>query len=68
MGQHFFFPKKMVKSYQRYEQTASFGIINSFESNAVYDSDGMIAVTPALEDVVLWDIRKGVQASPNNTF
>jgi hypothetical protein len=34
----------------------------------VYDSDGMIAVTPALEDVVLWDIRKGVQASPNNTF
>ncbi|KAI8810902.1 hypothetical protein BJ742DRAFT_799159 [Cladochytrium replicatum] len=51
----------MVKSYLRYRSAATFGIITSSSSNAVYDHDGRLIVAPSLEDVRLWDQRKGVQ-------
>ncbi|KAI9595716.1 WD40-repeat-containing domain protein [Syncephalis fuscata] len=52
----------MVKAYLRYEQTSSFGVITSGLSNAVYDATGKLAIAPALEDVIVWDLKKGIQA------
>ncbi|KAL1919761.1 uncharacterized protein VTP21DRAFT_1692 [Calcarisporiella thermophila] len=49
----------MVKAYLRYEQRASFGVVTSGRSNVVHDANGRLAVAPALEDVVLWDLKKG---------
>lgn len=51
----------MVKAYLRYEPLATFGVITSTLSNIVYDHTGKIAVSPALEEVILWDLKKGVQ-------
>ncbi|KAI8055175.1 WD40-repeat-containing domain protein [Syncephalis plumigaleata] len=51
----------MVKAYLRYEQTSSFGVIASGQSNTVYDASGKLAIAPALEDVIVWDLKKGVQ-------
>ncbi|CAJ0919354.1 3716_t:CDS:10 [Entrophospora sp. SA101] len=48
----------MVKSYLRYEPYKTFGIIASSLSNSVLSKDGKLAITPALEDVVIWDIKK----------
>ncbi|KAG9104730.1 hypothetical protein FRC06_011624 [Ceratobasidium sp. 370] len=47
----------MVRSYQRHGPTQAFGMICSNSSNAVYD--GRLAYVPALEDVLVWDIKKG---------
>ncbi|KAG1137681.1 hypothetical protein G6F37_003581 [Rhizopus arrhizus] len=49
----------MVKAYLRYEPLATFGVIASTQSNIVCDHTGKIAVTPALEEVILWDLKKG---------
>lgn len=49
----------MVKTYLRYEQHSSFGVISS--ANAIFGSNGKIAVTAALEDIYLWNIRQGVK-------
>ncbi|KAI8086699.1 quinon protein alcohol dehydrogenase-like superfamily [Halteromyces radiatus] len=51
----------MVKAYLRYEALASFGIISSTQSNICYDDKGKLAIAPALEEVLVWDLRKGVQ-------
>ncbi|CAE6448929.1 unnamed protein product [Rhizoctonia solani] len=47
----------MVRSYQRHGPTQAFGMICSNSSNAVYD--GRHAYVPALEDVLVWDIKRG---------
>jgi U3 small nucleolar RNA-associated protein 12 len=51
----------MVKAYLRYEALASFGVVASTLSNICYDDKGKLAITPALEEVLIWDLRKGVQ-------
>ncbi|GAB1519704.1 beta transducin [Rhizoctonia solani] len=47
----------MVRSYQRHGPTQAFGMICSNSSNAVYD--GRYAYVPALEDVLVWDVKRG---------
>jgi U3 small nucleolar RNA-associated protein 12 len=49
----------MVKSYQRHGPTEAFGVIASSGSNSVWD--GRKAYCPALEDVLVWDVKKGEQ-------
>ncbi|KAL7688663.1 putative guanine nucleotide-binding protein, beta subunit [Plasmopara halstedii] len=49
----------MVKSYLRYERACSFGVIASVEGNVIYDSSGRLAISPALQDVAVWNIRQG---------
>ncbi|RKP11159.1 WD40-repeat-containing domain protein [Thamnocephalis sphaerospora] len=53
----------MVKAYLRYEQAASFGVVASNLGNTVYDTTGKLAVAPALEDVIVWDLKKGTQVA-----
>ncbi|GBE79565.1 Uncharacterized WD repeat-containing protein [Sparassis crispa] len=47
----------MVQSYLRHGPTEAFGLICSSSSNSVYD--GKLAYVPALEDVLVWDVKKG---------
>ncbi|KAG5513533.1 hypothetical protein PMAC_000965 [Pneumocystis sp. 'macacae'] len=59
----------MVQSYENYEFGFSWGIIVSYQSNSVFIDDKEInelfkaknglAVVPALEDVIIWDVKKG---------
>ncbi|CAH0521766.1 unnamed protein product [Peronospora belbahrii] len=49
----------MVKSYLRYERSCSFGVIVSIEGNVIYDSSGRFSISPALQDVAVWNIRQG---------
>ncbi|OLL22856.1 putative WD repeat-containing protein [Neolecta irregularis DAH-3] len=59
----------MVKSYLRYESATVFGLITSSQSNSVYASDrisstnkkavGGWAIVPALEQIIVWDVKKG---------
>ncbi|GAA5856650.1 hypothetical protein JCM8547_005912 [Rhodosporidiobolus lusitaniae] len=51
----------MVKSYQRHGPTEAFGVIASSGSNSVWD--GRKAYCPALEDVLVWDVKKGEQVA-----
>lgn len=51
----------MVKAYLRYEPSQTFGVINSTGSNIIYDHEGKLAIAPALEEVIVWDIKKGTQ-------
>ncbi|KAF9975830.1 hypothetical protein BGZ73_000371 [Actinomortierella ambigua] len=51
----------MVKAYQRYVPKTTFGVIASGQSNIIYDKNGKHVVSPALEDVVIWDVKKGEQ-------
>jgi U3 small nucleolar RNA-associated protein 12 len=52
---------KMVKSYDRWGPTQAFGIVCSAGANSVYD--GKLAYVPALEDVLVWDVKKGQMVS-----
>ena len=47
----------MVKSYLRHGGTEDFGIIASSSSNSVFD--GRKAYVPSLEDVLVWEVKKG---------
>lgn len=49
----------MVRSYLRHEPTSAFGLICSPSSNSILDDDTKTAFVPALEDVLVWDIRRG---------
>ncbi|GAA5974777.1 hypothetical protein JCM11641_007261 [Rhodosporidiobolus odoratus] len=51
----------MVKSYLRHGPTEAFGVIASAGSNTVWD--GRKAYCPALEDVLVWDVKKGEQVA-----
>ncbi|KAI0939760.1 hypothetical protein AcW1_004680 [Taiwanofungus camphoratus] len=47
----------MVQSYLRHGPTEAFGLVCSSSSNSLYD--GKLAYVPALEDVLVWDVKKG---------
>ena len=51
----------MVRSYFRYEHKASFGVIASHRSNALFTRSADLALAAALEDVAVWNLRQGVQ-------
>ncbi|KAG1892575.1 WD-repeat-containing protein [Suillus subluteus] len=51
----------MVQSYLRHGPTQAFGLICSLTSNSLYD--GKLAYVPALEDVLVWDMKKGQMLS-----
>ncbi|CAO1614464.1 unnamed protein product [Sympodiomycopsis kandeliae] len=51
----------MVRSYLRHEPTQAFGVICSTTARSILDADGKTAYVPALEDVLVWDVRKGEQ-------
>ncbi|KAJ2320724.1 beta transducin [Coemansia sp. RSA 2704] len=53
----------MVKSYLRYEAQSTFGVIASPGGKAVFDHSGRLSITPALESVIVWDIKKGTQVA-----
>ncbi len=46
----------MVKTYLKYEEATSFGVISS--ANALYDSTGKYAISAALQDIHIWKLRK----------
>ncbi|KAJ7507698.1 WD-repeat-containing protein [Mycena galericulata] len=47
----------MVASYLRHGPTQAFGIVCSASANSEYD--GKLAYVPALEDILVWDVKKG---------
>ncbi|KAF7983876.1 hypothetical protein HWV62_18218 [Athelia sp. TMB] len=47
----------MVQSYFKHGPTQAFGLVCSGSSNSTYD--GKLAYVPALEDVLVWDVKKG---------
>ncbi|KAH9966134.1 WD-repeat-containing protein [Russula dissimulans] len=47
----------MVQSYLRHGPTQAFGLVCSPSSNSIYD--GKFAFVPALEDVLVWDVKTG---------
>ncbi|SPO22531.1 related to DIP2 - Dom34p-interacting protein [Ustilago trichophora] len=49
----------MVRSYLRHEPTSAFGLICSASSNSILDPDTKTAFVPGLEDVLVWDVRRG---------
>ncbi|KAH8106121.1 WD-repeat-containing protein [Cristinia sonorae] len=49
----------MVQSYLRHGPTEAFGLVASPSSNSHYD--GRLAYVPALEDVLVWDVKQGQQ-------
>ncbi|KAA1466214.1 WD-repeat-containing protein [Dentipellis sp. KUC8613] len=51
----------MVQSYLRHGPTQAFGLVCSPSSNSVYD--GKLAFVPALEDVLVWDVKRGEMMS-----
>lgn len=51
----------MVRSYLRHEPTSAFGVVASNAGRAILDSDGKTAYVAALEDVLVWDVRRGEQ-------
>ena len=53
--------REMVKSYLRHGGTEAFGLVASSSSNSLFD--GRRAFVPALEDVLVWDVKKGEQVS-----
>ncbi|KAI8320708.1 Utp12-domain-containing protein [Martensiomyces pterosporus] len=53
----------MVKAYLRYEARSPFGVIASPAGNSVFDGSGKLSITPGLEDVLVWDIKKGTRVA-----
>lgn len=51
----------MVRSYERHEPTAAYALVCSNAANALLDEDGKTAFLPALEDVLVWDMKRGEQ-------
>ncbi|KAH9938569.1 WD40 repeat-like protein [Fomitopsis serialis] len=47
----------MVQSYLKHGPTEAFGLVCSSSSNSHYD--GKLAYVPALEDILVWDVKKG---------
>ena len=50
----------MVKTYLRYEPYKTFGVITSTLANVVFSGDSKLAISSALDDVALWDLKKGI--------
>lgn len=47
----------MVKSYYKFEPDKSLGMMYSPYANIHYDSTGKYVITPALENVLIWNMR-----------
>ena len=47
----------MVKSYSRHGESACLGLVASPVGSAIFD--GTHAIVPALEDVMVWDTKRG---------
>ena len=45
------------KTYLRYSQSDSFGVVASHESCIVSDSKGQFAITSGVQDVLLWNLK-----------
>jgi U3 small nucleolar RNA-associated protein 12 len=52
----------MVKSYLRYVPAKSFGVVASTNSNLISSTTGQLAISPSLNDVVIWDTKKSEAA------
>ncbi len=52
----------MVKAYLRYEAAGACGVITS-NANILYDDSGKYLYTPGLENVLLWNIKQGIQVT-----
>jgi U3 small nucleolar RNA-associated protein 12 len=50
-----------MKSYLRYEPKKSFGVIASPQCNVTYDCSGNLAITGALQEICIWNIRQASQ-------
>ena len=50
-----------MKSYLRYEPEHAFGVIASPQSNAIFDFSGHLAITGAVRDVSVWNLRQASQ-------
>jgi U3 small nucleolar RNA-associated protein 12 len=48
-----------MKTYLRYVLHDTFGVIASTQSNAVFDKTGGLALTAALQEVAVWNMRQG---------
>ncbi|CAM9911372.1 unnamed protein product, partial [Phaeothamnion confervicola] len=48
-----------MKTYLRYVLKDTFGVIASTQSNAIFDDTGNLAITAALQDVAVWNLRQG---------
>lgn len=48
----------MNKTYLRYELSDTFGVVASPQSNVVYDSTGNLAISAALHEVAVWNLRQ----------
>lgn len=53
----------MVKIYLRYGLKKTIGVIASAPSNVVFDPTGKCAITGALEQVVMWNVRRGTDVA-----
>ncbi|PPQ64699.1 hypothetical protein CVT24_008326 [Panaeolus cyanescens] len=51
----------MVQSYLKHGPTQAFGLVCSASSNSLFD--GKLAYVPALEDILVWDVKKGTMLS-----
>lgn len=52
-----------MKSYLRYEPKKSFGVIASPQCNITYDCSGNLAITGALQEISVWNLRQANQVS-----
>jgi len=55
----------MVKAYLKYKEFATFGVIASHAAGIVYDQQAHHIISPALEDVLVWNIKKGTDVCKN---
>jgi U3 small nucleolar RNA-associated protein 12 len=53
----------MVKIYLKYGLRKAFGVITSSPSNIIFDPTGKCAITGALEQVAIWNVRRGTIVS-----
>ena len=50
-----------MKSYLRYEPKKSYGVIASPQCNVTYDCSGNLAISGALQEISLWNLRQANQ-------
>ncbi|TPX36245.1 hypothetical protein SmJEL517_g01588 [Synchytrium microbalum] len=49
-----------MRAYDRYRPAGVYGVISSPNSNALFDGEGKLAICPALEDVIVWNVKQGI--------
>lgn len=53
----------MVKTYLRYAPSNVHGLIVSPSGSVAVDGSGLLAFTAQLENIGIWNIRRGIQVS-----